>query len=239
AGMEAVFLARFNAAFAGLSPQAFVADILAGQLGASHIVTGYNFAFGKGRGGDTAFLAQAAEKCGISGGMGFTACAQVTGPDGEAVSSSAIRAHLQAGRVRQAAALLGRDYAIEGRVIHGDKRGRELGWPTANITLGKLFLPAYGVYAVRLEMDGGETYDGVANFGIRPMFAVEAPLLEVHAFGLERAIYGQRVRVAMVDYLREERYFDTLDGLKAQIEADAQAARRILTGPVFLKGNGA
>lgn len=218
-GIALAFVARFNARFAALSPEDFVGKVLAGNLKARHVVTGYNFAFGKGRGGDTAFLAREAEKQ----GMGFTAVAPVTVGE-EAVSSSAIRAHLAKGEVQAAKRLLGRPYVIEGRVIHGDKRGGELGYPTANVALGRLFRPAYGVYAVRVEVEG-QRFGGVANLGIRPMFALEEPLLEVHVFDMAQSLYGRKICVELVDFLREERYFDSLDGLKAQIAADETQAR--------------
>jgi len=222
AGIGAVFLVRFNARFAGLSPADFVQDVLVRDLQARHVVTGYNFAFGKGRGGDTNFLARAAEVSGI----GFSACAPVSA-HGAVVSSSAVRALLGQGRVRDVAALLGRHYVIEGRVLHGDKRGRAMGYPTANIALGALFRPAYGVYAVRFIVDG-EMFYGVANVGVRPMYPLQEPLLEVHVFEMQRELYGKRVQVELVDYLREERYFDSVDGLMAQIAADSNMARQVL-----------
>ncbi len=222
AGIEAVFVVRFNARFAAQSPEAFVRDVLGLDLAARHVVTGYNFAFGKGRGGDTAFLKQA---CGALG-IGFTSCEPVVS-DGEGVSSSAIRVRLREGKLREAAALLGREYSIEGRVIHGDKRGGAMGYPTANIALGRLFRPRYGVYGVRILVDG-VVHGGVANLGIRPMFELKEPLLEVHAFDMRERLYGKLVRVELVDFIREERYFDSLDGLKAQIARDEAVARGML-----------
>jgi riboflavin kinase/FMN adenylyltransferase len=223
-GIEAVFLVRFNARFAALSPLEFVEGVLHRDLRARHVVTGYNFAFGKGRGGDTAFLAQAAEGC----GMGFTACPPVQDAEGQVVSSSAIRRLLGEGKVAQASALLGHGYAIEGRVVHGDKRGRTIGYPTANVRLGRLFRPAYGVYAVRMAVAGGPMVPGVANLGIRPMFAVEEPLLEVHGFDMQAMLYGKRVQVELVAHIRDEQRFDTLEALRAQIGMDSEQARAIL-----------
>ncbi len=223
AGIDYCFVVRFDARFAALSPHNFVHKVLAGQLRARHVVTGYNFAFGKGRGGDTATLAQEAAAC----GMGFTSCPPVMGAGGQEVSSSAIRRLLSEGKTAQADALLGRSYAVEGRVVHGDKRGGAMGYPTANIRLGALFRPRYGVYAVRLHA-GQARFDGVANFGIRPMFALEEPLLEVHVFDASPDLYGKRVRVELVDFIREERYFDSLDGLTRQIAEDCAVARHKL-----------
>lgn len=226
AGIEAVFLVRFNAAFAALSPQDFVAHALARDLAARHIVTGYNFAFGKGRGGDTAFLAHAAKEA----GMGFSSCAPISA-QGLAVSSSAIREQLAQGDVRGAAVLLGRYYSIEGRVRHGDKRGRTLGFPTANIALGPLFRPRFGVYVVWVWVDG-KRYGGVANIGLRPMYALQEPLLEVHVFDMKKDIYGQNIRVELVDYVREERYFDCEALLIERMVHDSQQAQQILKDAV-------
>ena len=223
AGINYCFIVSFDARFAALSPQAFVQDVLAGQLQAKHVVTGYNFAFGKARGGDTAFLAEELARCGI----GFTACMPVKGPAGEVVSSSAIRQLLVQGRLFEVDERLGHAYAIEGRVVHGDKRGGAIGYPTANIALGKLFRPRYGVYAVRLLCDDRH-FEGVANLGIRPMFKLEEPLLEVHLFDASVMLYGKRVQVELVDFIREERYFDSLEALKVQIADDALVARKRL-----------
>lgn len=224
AGIRTVFVVRFNARFASLTAESFVGDVLSKHLQARHIVTGYNFAFGKGRGGDTAYLAQAC----AAKGMGFTACAPVM-HDGAVVSSSAIRGLLAQGDTRQAAALLGRLFSIEGRIIHGEKRGKAMGYPTANIALGKLFRPRYGVYAVRVTGEGMR-FDGVANLGIRPMFEIAEPLLEVHGFDISANLYGRRVQVALVEFIREERYFDSLEGLSRQIAEDEAAARQVLRG---------
>lgn len=223
AGIEAAFVVRFNTRFASLTAEEFVAQVLGREVGALHVVTGYNFAFGKGRGGDTAYLAQAAGAQGI----GFTSCSPVMSAEGVVVSSSGIRALLAEGKVKPAEALLGRGYSIEGRVIHGDKRGRDIGYPTANIAMGELFRPRYGVYAVRM-MVGGEVFAGMANLGVRPMFEVKEPLLEVHAFDMREDLYGKRVRVELVDFIREEAYFDSLDALKSRIAKDEAVARAML-----------
>ncbi|NCY26250.1 MAG: bifunctional riboflavin kinase/FAD synthetase [Alphaproteobacteria bacterium] len=222
-GMQAVFLARFNAAFAGLSADRFVTDILHGALGAAHIVTGYNFGFGKGRGGTTDFLAQRAGEL----GMGFTPCPPVVAAGGMVISSSAIREQLARGHVREAAALLGHAYQIEGRVRHGDKRGRELGYPTANVPLAHLFAPRFGVYAGWLHTVGG-TLPAAVNIGVRPQFPSATPLLEAHALEGAPQLYGQRVQVELTDYLREEARFDSVQALKDQMAADCRQARALL-----------
>ena len=148
--------------------------------------------------------------------------------DGEPVSSSRIRDALKAGDPGTATHLLTRPFAIEGEVIHGDRRGRELGWPTANIELGKYQRPAYGIYAVRARLGDGHDRDGVASLGIRPMFDPPQELLEVHLFDFDGDLYGQTVEVDLLHYLRPEAKFDSLDALKTQIAADAAEARRVL-----------
>ena len=186
-GIDQLFLMRFNAQTASLSAEAFVGTILQRDLKAKHIVTGYNFAFGKGRGGDTAFLAEASKRL----GFGFSSCDAVHDANGNAISSSAIRTLLAAGDIAQASALLGRPYRIEGKVRHGQKRGRELGFPTANIPMKKLFSPRYGVYAVRFstQSDPHTHYTGVANLGVKPTFALREPMLEVHGFDMSKDLY--------------------------------------------------
>lgn len=222
-GMQAVFLVRFNAAFAVLTAEQFVSDVLHGALGASHIVTGYNFGFGKGRGGDTAFLSARAGEL----GMGYTACPPVLGADGEAVSSSAIRARLAKGEVCRAAELLGHPYLVEGHVRHGDKRGRELGYPTANIVLPRLYAPRFGVYAAWLRTRGG-VLPAAVNIGVRPQFPSTIPLVEAHALEGAPQLYGQRVQVELAHFLRDEAKFDGVEALKAQMAKDCQQARALL-----------
>ena len=131
-------------------------------------------------------------------------------------------------RPEEAAAILGRPFAIEGEVIHGDKRGRTIGVPTANISLGGYMRPAYGVYATRTRLPDGRVFDGVANLGVRPMFPTDDPLLEVWLFGFDGDLYGQTVKTDLVAFLRGEMAFDGLDALKEQIDRDAAAARDAL-----------
>jgi riboflavin kinase/FMN adenylyltransferase len=141
-----------------------------------------------------------------------------------------VREALKAGDMARAAAILGRPFAIEGEVIHGDKRGRTIGVPTANVALGDYMRPAYGVYATRTRLPDGRVVDGVANLGVRPMFEIETPLLEVWLFDFSGDLYGQTVETELVARLRGEMNFDSLDALKVQIDADAEAARAILNG---------
>ncbi|MDE3016626.1 MAG: bifunctional riboflavin kinase/FAD synthetase [Pseudomonadota bacterium] len=224
-GIDLLFLTRFNRALATLSPEAFVAEILLKQLSARHVVTGEDFAFGNGRGGDSALLARLAEH----NGFGFTACPQVAGEDGQVISSTGIRMLLARGDVGKAAALLGRPYAIEGRVRHGKKRGRALGFPTANLALTGLFRPRFGIYAVRMEVGGsGQWQGGVASLGVNPTFGAFEPLLEAHGFAIEHSLYGQRLRVELAGFIRDEARFDSSDDLREQMADDCLKAKEML-----------
>ncbi|MBM3616988.1 MAG: bifunctional riboflavin kinase/FAD synthetase [Alphaproteobacteria bacterium] len=221
-GVDYFYVAHFNAAFAALSADAFIQDILLDGLKVSHVVTGHNFAFGHKRQGDSAFLAQKSAEL----GFGYT---QVDAAmNGDAVySSSAVRHALSEGDVGAASAILGRPYAIRGLVIKGDQRGRTLGFPTANIRPSPLFLPKAGVYAVRVELDG-EQMAGVANLGTRPTVDGTRRLLEVHLFDRNIDLYGRKLSVQLTDFIRAEKKFDGLDALKAQIAEDSATARRLL-----------
>lgn len=225
AGMSAVFLARFNHALASHTAQEFVEEILVRQLAVRHVITGYNFAFGKGRQGNTDFL----EDCAKRYGFGFTHIEPVADKDDGAISSTAIRALLKAGETEKASRLLGRPYTMLGRVKKGDGRGKMLGFPTANISLEKLFLPRFGIYAARLAIaNEAGWHDAVANLGIRPMFVAEKPLLEVHCLGLRRDLYGRRVEVELVQLIRDEQTFGNNQALSEQIAADCASAEAIL-----------
>lgn len=237
-GVDSLFVLRFDAGLAAMSAEDFVLKILVGQpsadgsgngtgLGVRHVVVGDNFRFGNKRQGDIEML----ERLGRSNGFGVTCVGRIVGPGSEPYSSTHIRDYLKAGNPTRAALLLGRYWEIEGRVQHGDKRGRDLGFPTANLRLGDMLRPAYGVYAVRAGLDDGtETtwHAGAANIGIRPMFQTEDPLLEVYLFDFEQDIYGRHLRVALVDHLRPELAFDGLEALKTQMDDDCQRARASL-----------
>lgn len=224
-GIDAVFLMRFNRALAGMSAASFVEDLLHGQLGAEHVVTGYNFAFGHNREGSIELLGDMAGRL----GFGFSFCPPVMDAVGKPVSSSAIRQLLAAGEMEKADELLGRPYRMEGRVAHGEKRGRELGFPTANLPLGKRFKPRFGVYAVRFRLgDEAAWHDGVASIGVKPTFGDYAPLLEVHALDMARDMYGQCMQVDVLHFLREEARFEQVDALKMQMEQDCMQARKRL-----------
>jgi riboflavin kinase/FMN adenylyltransferase len=223
AGVDAMFVFRFDQMLADLTGAQFCEARIAGQLGAAGVVTGDDFTFGKGRSGTVAQLAD------FGRALGFDA--EVVPPvtlDGETVSSTRIRAFLQAGRPRDAARLLTRPFAIEGLVERGAQLGRTLGYPTANMRLANYLRPAYGIYAVRGTLADGRVLDGVANLGIRPSFDPPQELLESCFFDFEGDLYGRTIEVALIDFIRPEAKFDSLDALKAQMDEDAAAARELL-----------
>ena len=223
AGADAMLVFGFDAALAATSAEDFV-RMLAERIGASGVVTGEDFTFGARRGGNAAVLRDLGAVHGIA--------AETVAPvqlDGEAVSSSRIRDALKAGDPGTATRLLTRPFAIQGEVIHGDKRGRELGWPTANVELGKYQRPAYGIYAVRVRLDDGSEHEGVANIGVRPMFDPPRELLEAVLFDYGGDLYGRTIEVALHHYIRPEMTFDGMDALKARMDEDAAAARRLLS----------
>ena len=223
AGADAMLIFPFNAQLAALSARQFAEERLVELIGAGGVATGGDFTFGKGREGDVAMLAALGRELGYSADT----VAPVT-LGGETVSSSRIREHLRAGRPREAAALLTRPWAIEGEVIHGDRIGRTLGYPTANMSLANYLRPAYGIYAVRGRLPDGRTLNGVANLGVRPSFDPPQELLEPYFFDFEGDLYGQTIEVELIDYLRPEAKFDDLAALKLQMDADAARARQLL-----------
>jgi riboflavin kinase/FMN adenylyltransferase len=223
AGADAMLVFRFDAELASVTAADFVADHLASRIGAAGVVTGEDFTFGKGRGGNVEVL----KLLGQAQRLSVDAVAPVA--DGEEpVSSSRIREALQAGDCATATRLLTRPFAIESVVEHGDKNGRKLGFPTANLALGNYLRPRYGVYAVRGRLPDGVTIDGVANLGIRPMFDPPKELLEPWFFDFDGDLYGQTIEVELIAHLRDEAAFDGLDALKAQIRRDAEAAKAAL-----------
>ena len=231
-GVDLLFMQHFDADFAAMTALEFVGSVLGTCLGASHVVVGYDYVFGKGRKGTGALLQKAADE----GAFGFTAVPPEMAKGGETYSSTRVREALTGGQPAAAAKLLGHYWEIEGRVEHGDARGRTIGFPTANIHLGEYQHPAAGVYAVRAGIDlGGDTHwlDGVANFGNRPTFDKTDQILEVHLLDRSMDLYGRHLRVALVDFIRPERKFSGLDELKAQISADAATARQMLAARHF------
>jgi riboflavin kinase/FMN adenylyltransferase len=223
AGADATLVLRFDAAMAALSPEAFVIDELAARYGAAGVVTGADFTFGRGRMGTPEILGA----LGRAHGFGIETVAPVTDGDGP-ISSSRIREALIAGDCEAATRWLTRPFAVEGAVIHGDKIGRSIGFPTANIDLGDYLRPRYGIYAVRGLLDDGRVLDGAANLGIRPSFDPPRELLEPYFFDFSGDLYGRTIEVALVSFIRPEAKFDSLEALMAQIERDCEKAREIL-----------
>ena len=225
-GVDNMIVLHFDHEFAGLSADDFVKKVLVKGLGARHVVSGYDFVFGHKRAGNCELLLHK----GKEEGFDFTCVSAVD--DGETIySSTRVRRYLKVGDPRGAANLLGRPFEIEGRVEHGDARGRTIGFPTANLHLGEYLRPASGVYAVRAGIDEGadtKWLEGVANFGNRPTFDKKDTIFEVHLFDFDDDLYGRHLRIALVDFLREEKKFDGLDDLKAQIALDSDNARQIL-----------
>ena len=226
AGADATLVLEFDAAMAALSPEQFVRDELVGRFGAAAVVTGEDFTFGKARAGTAPMLAS----IGAAHNMAAETIAPVADAEG-VISSSRIRTALIAGDCDTATRLLTRPFAIEGPVVHGDKLGRELGYPTANMELGRYLRPRYGIYAVRARLDDGRTIDGVANLGIRPSFDPPKELLEPYFFDFSGDLYGRTIEVGLIAFLRGEAKFDSMDALKAQMAADCENARRHLSAP--------
>jgi riboflavin kinase/FMN adenylyltransferase len=223
-GVERVLCLRFNDYLAGLAAEDFVQQILVEGLGVRDLVVGDDFRFGRDRSGDFEFLQQA----GVQHGFRVTNTHSVM-VDGERVSSTRIREALSIGDLHQTEALLGRPFCMCGHVAHGDKRGRTIGFPTANIYLQRHATPVQGVYAVRMQGLTEGIVNGVANIGTRPTVDGTAILLEVHLFDFNREIYGEHVNVCFVEKLRDEQRFESFDALKQQILLDAEKARTVLS----------
>jgi riboflavin kinase/FMN adenylyltransferase len=222
AGLDGAVVLTFNAALAATTAEDFVAHILVGRFAVSGVIVGFNFHFGKNRAGSPAFLTEQGRKYGFA--------VDIVPPfelDGRPVSSGPIRDALIAGRVTDAVVLLGFPWFVSGKVIHGDKRGRELGFPTANLELEASCGLRHGVYAVRVGVDG-RRYDGVANFGRRPMFDSGAVLLEVFLFDFAGDLYGRDIDVAFIDWIREEKLFSSVGELVRNMDNDAAQARAVL-----------
>lgn len=225
-GVQQLYELRFNADLAGLSPEAFAEEVLAKGLGLGHVVVGADFRFGAGRKGAAEDLIRLGERL----GFGVTVAPLIHMGDRE-ISSTAIRQALSVGNPREAAAMLGHWHRIEGEVIHGEKRGRELNFPTANMSVEGLHLPRFGVYAVKVDVLSGPqagSYIGASSLGIRPHFGGAIPNLETYIFDFKGDLYGHHLSVALVDYLRPEMKFDGLQGLLDQMAADCDRAREIL-----------
>lgn len=225
-GVERLYQLNFNAALSGLPPEEFARKVIAEGLGLRHVVVGADFCFGKGRSGSAEDL----KRFGDEMGFGVTIAPLMAHSD-DTVSSTAIRTALSEGRPRDAAAMLSHWHRIEGEVIGGEQRGRDLGFPTANMSIDGLHPPAFGVYAVLVDvLDGAHrgSYQGAASVGVRPMFDGEHPNIETFLFDFTGNLYGATLSVALVEYLRSEMTFDGLDALIAQMTADCARAREIL-----------
>ena len=225
-GVEVMYQLPFDATLAGLGAEQFARDVLADGLGLRHVVVGEDFCFGKGRSGTATDLSAFGQQM----GFGTTLLELLENDDG-AVSSTAIRIALARGRPRDAARMLGHWHRIEGAVGHGDKRGRDLGYPTANMEITGLHPPKFGVYAVLVDVLSGPhkgNYRGAASVGVRPMFGANRPNLESFLFDFSGDLYGAHLSVALVEYLRPEMRFDTMDGLVEQMNRDCAQARDIL-----------
>ncbi len=222
AGADAMLVLPFDAALAGTTAEDFITGLLLDRYGAAGVVTGSDFLFGKGRGGDVVTLADHARRLGF-----FT---EMVAPveDDVVISSSRIREALQAGDCKTGARLLTRPFTVRGRVEHGDKNGRLLGFPTANIDMGTYLRPRYGIYAVTGRLPDGRELKGAANLGIRPSFDPPKELLEPHFFDFAEDLYSQEIDVAFHAFIRPEAKYDSMDALMAQIARDCDAARDLL-----------
>jgi riboflavin kinase/FMN adenylyltransferase len=226
-GVEKLYELNFNAALAGLTPEEFAHNVIVDGLGLSHVVVGADFCFGKGRKGTVEDLIRFGDQM----GFGVT-IAKLLEESDNVVSSTAIRKALSDARPREAAKMLGHWHRIEGEVIGGEQRGRDLGFPTANMSIAGLHPPAFGVYAVLVDvLDGPHqgSYHGAASLGIRPTFAGEVPNLETFIFDFTGDLYGSTLSVGLVEYLRPELKFEGLEALIAKMDEDCARARDILS----------
>jgi riboflavin kinase/FMN adenylyltransferase len=227
-GADVMYALLFDVEMASKSAQEFVIQVLVGALGVGHVVVGADFQFGQGRAGNVTTLSYMGEM----EGFGVTVFEPVAANGPGKISSTRIRDALKEGRPQDAAELLGHWWTVEARVEHGDKRGRALGFPTANMRLVDCLKPAFGIYAVRASVMEDEIavahHDGVASFGTRPMFATDVPLLETFLFDFDGDLYGRHLAVELIAYLRPEAKLENLEALKAQMALDSAAARSAL-----------
>ena len=221
-GLDGAIVMTFNAELAATSAADFIERILVGRFGIGGAAIGFDFHFGHKRTGSPSYLAEQGARLGFA--------VDIVPPledEGRPVSSGAVRTALSQGKVVEATELLGAPWFVSGEVIHGAKRGRELGFPTANLKLDASCGLKHGIYAVRVAV-AGERHDGVANFGVRPMFDGGAPLLEVFLFDFDGDLYGRPLDIAFIGWIRHEQKFDSVETLKRQIAADAARAREVL-----------
>lgn len=224
AGADAMLVFEFDASLANTTAEDFIVALLVERLGLSGVITGEDFTFSKGRGGNVDVL----HDLGAAHGLRATTMGPVK-DEGGVISSSRIRDALKAGDCATATRLLTRPFTVEGVVQHGDKNGRLLGFPTANIDMAHYLRPRYGIYAVRGRLPDGRVLDGAANLGIRPSFNPPKELLEPHFFDFSEDLYGQTIEVEFHAFIRGEAKFDSMDDLMAQMQADCDQARAILS----------
>jgi len=224
-GLDGDIVRGFTREFAGQSADGFVQEILIDQINVRHVVTGFDFHFGKNRQGSPEFL----RSKGRDAGFGVTIVEAFGDEAGDAVSSSHVRRCLGEGEVVEAAGLLGYRWFFTSEIVHGEKRGRGLGYPTANMQLAADCKLKHGVYAVRVTVDG-QRYDGVANYGRRPMFDNGRPLFETHLFDFSGDLYGRKASISLFGFLRDEEKFDSVDELVTQMKQDSEEARALLSG---------
>ncbi len=220
--VDLLVILNFTRQLSELPAEDFVREILVDKLGVQHLIVGYDYAFGRNRQGNTDFLAAQAKL------HNFTL--EVLEPiraEQQAHSSTAIRQFLKEGRVADAVNILGRNFTLDGEVVHGDGRGRKLGFPTANLVTQKEILPRDGVYAVKVKWHE-DNYDGVINIGRRPTFAGSAPTLEIHLLDFQGDLYGERLRIYFVERLRDEQRFPSVESLQEAVVADIERARELL-----------
>jgi len=223
AGADAMLVFEFGAELAAMDAEQFVGEVLGKRIGAAGVITGDDFSFGKGRTGDANLLARVGAKYGISA----ETVPQVE-LNGERISSGRIREALVAGDTATATRMLTRDFAIDGVVQGGDRRGRELGYPTASMVLGRYLRPRYGIYAVRVTLDDGSEHPGVASLGVRPTFDPPQELLETHLLDFNGDLYGRQIEIALHGFIRDELKFDSIDALVAEMRNDEAEARKLL-----------
>lgn len=227
--IDLLVVLNFTPQLAEMSAEAFVRDVLVRKLGVKHLIVGYDYAFGRNRQGNTAFLAAQSELHNFS--------LEVLEPiraEQQAHSSTAIRKILRDGRVADAVKILGRNFTLDGEVVHGDGRGRKLGFPTANLVTKKEILPRDGVYAVKVKWRE-EYYDGVINIGCRPTFAGSTPTLEIHLLDFQGDLYAERLRIYFVERLRDEQKFPSVAALQETVVGDIARARKLLASTPFVE----
>jgi riboflavin kinase/FMN adenylyltransferase len=223
-GVERLYRLPFDAEMAGLSPEAFVKQVLVQGLGVRQVSVGFDFTFGKHRASDAQGLAM----LGVAHGFEVIIVAPQTGPDGVKCSSTGVRNALGVGRPELAAAMLGRPFAVRGEVVHGDHLGRTIGFPTANVAMNDYLRPAYGIYAARTRLPDGRRFDAAAYLGRRPTVDGTSERLEVNLFDFDEDLYGQVIETELVAFLRPDHRFDGLEDMTLQIARDVETARSLL-----------